>query len=76
MKNFIKNLFIKNPKNKKTINEYTDILTKIRNEYAQLQKEKNQLRTEIQKYQRYIQYNQNVSQTPYRKPASKKRKRI
>ena len=69
-------MFIKDPKHKKTINEYTDILTKIRNEYAQLQKEKNQLRTEIQKYQRYIQYNQNVSQTPYRKPASKKRKRI
>ena len=69
-------MFIKEPKNKTTINEYTDILTKIRSEYAQLQKEKNQLRTEIQKYQRYIQYNQNVSQTPYRKPASKKRKRI
>ena len=69
-------MFIKEPKNKTTINEYTDIPTKIRSEYAQLQKEKNQLRTEIQKYQRYIQYNQNVSQTPYRKLASKKRKRI
>ena len=76
IKNFVKNLYFKDQKNKKTINEYTDILAKIRNEYAQLQKENNQLRIEIQKYQRYIQYNENVSQTPYRKPAFKKRKRI
>ena len=76
IKNSIKNLFIKDQKNKKIKNEYADILPKIRCDYAQLQKENNQLRIEIQKCQRYIQYNQNIAQTPYRKPASKKRKRI
>ena len=50
IKNSVKNLYFKDQKNKKTINEYADILAKIRNEYAQLQKENNQLRTEIQKY--------------------------
>ena len=49
------------------MNEYARIITKIRNEYAQIQKENNQLRIEIQKYQNYIQYNQNVSEK-YRKP--------
>ena len=43
IKNSIKNLFIKDQKNKKTINGYADVITKIRNEYAQLQKENNQL---------------------------------
>ena len=50
IKNSVKNLYFKDQKNKKTINEYADILAKIRNEYAQLQKENNQLRIEIQKY--------------------------
>ena len=45
----IKNLYIKDQKNKETINEYGDLLTKIRNEYAQIQLENNQLRMEIQK---------------------------
>ena len=51
----IKNWYIKDQKNKETINEYGDLLTKIRNEYAQIQLENNQLRMEIQKYQNYIQ---------------------
>ena len=50
IKSSVKNLYFKDQKNKKTINEYADILAKIRNEYAQLQKENNQLRIEIQKY--------------------------
>ena len=50
IKNSVKNLYFKDQKNKKTINEYADILAKIRNEYAQLQKDNNQLRIEIQKY--------------------------
>ena len=69
------NLFIKDQKNKKTINGYADLVTKIRNEYAQLQKENNQLKIELQNYQQYVQ---NVSQNPYRKPSyvRPKRKRI
>ena len=56
IKNSIKHLFIKDQKNKKkTINDYADLITKIRKEYAQLQKENNQLKIELQKYQQYVQ---------------------
>ena len=75
IKNSIKNLYIKDQKNTKIINEYADLITKIRKEFAQLRKENDQLRIECQKYQQYVQ---NVSQTPYRKPSylKPKRKRI
>ena len=68
-------MFIKDQKDKKTINEYADLITKIRNKYVQLQKENNQLKIELQKYQQYVQ---NVSQNPYTKPSyvRPKRKRI
>ena len=36
IKNLIKNLYIKDQKNKKTINKYADVLTKVRNKYVQL----------------------------------------
>ena len=75
IKNSIKNLYIKDQKNTKIINEYADLITKIRKEFAQLRKENDQLRIECRKYQQYVQ---NVSQTPYRKPSylKPKRKRI
>ena len=74
IKDSIKNLYIKDQKNKKTINEYADLITKIRNEYVQIQKENKHLRMEIQKYQNYIQCNQNISEK-YRKPTFEKAKR-
>ena len=40
IKNPIKNLYISDHKKKKTINEYAERLTKIRDEYAKFQKEK------------------------------------
>ena len=43
----MKNSYLKDQKNKKTINDYANVITKIRNEHAQLQKEKNQLEIEI-----------------------------
>ena len=55
IKNLIKNLYIKDQKNMKAINEYGDLTTKIRNEYAQLQKENDNLKIELQKFQQYIQ---------------------
>ena len=75
IKNSIKNLFIKDQKNKKAINGYAELITKIRNEYAQLQKENNQLKMELQIYQQYVQ---NVLQNSHRKPSyvRPKRKRI
>ena len=72
IENLIKNLFIKNKKNKKTINGYADLITKIRTEYVQLQKENNKLKIELQKYQQYVQ---NVSQNPSRKPSYMRPKR-
>ena len=50
IKNSIKNLYISDQKKKKTINEYAELLTKIRNEYAKLQKEINELKIELCKY--------------------------
>ena len=48
-------------KKAKTIKEYSEILSKIRNEYALLQKEYNQTKIELQKYQHYVQ---NLPQKP------------
>ena len=42
IKNFIKKLYISDQKKKKTINKYAELLTKIRNEYAKLQKQNNE----------------------------------
>ena len=55
IKNSIKNLYISDQKKKKTINEYAELLTKIRNEYAKLQKENNEIKIELHKYQNYFQ---------------------
>ena len=49
IKNSIKNLYINDQKKVKTK------LLKIRNEYALLQKECNQTKIELQKYQHYVQ---------------------
>ena len=55
IKNSIKNLYISDQKKKKTINEYAELLTKIRNEYVKLQKENNEIKIELHKYQNYFQ---------------------
>ena len=49
IENSIKNLYISDQKKKKTINEYAELITRIRNEYAKMQKENNQLKTDLQK---------------------------
>ena len=66
IKIYIKNLYISNQKKKKTIKEYAELLTKIRNEYAKLQKENNELKIELHKYRNYFQ---NVPQKSYQKPS-------
>ena len=66
IKNSIKNLCISDQKKKKTINEYAELLTKIRNEYAKLQKENNELKIELHKYRNYFQ---NMPQKSYQKPS-------
>ena len=49
IKNSIKNLFIKDKKNKKTINDYADLITKIRNEYYDENDESDSYISEIRK---------------------------
>ena len=49
IKNSIKNLFIKDQKNKKTINDYADLITKIRNEYYDENDESDSYISEIRK---------------------------
>ena len=66
IKNFTKNLYISDQKKKKTINEYAELLTKIRNEYAKLQKTNNELKIELHKYQNYFQ---TMPQKSYQKPS-------
>ena len=65
LKNSIKNLYISDQKKKKTIDEYVQLTTKIRDEYAKLQQENSQLKIELHKYKAYVEQ---LSQKPYRKP--------
>ena len=46
---------IKKKKKKKTVNDYAQLLTKIRNEYVLLQKENNQLKIELEKMKNYVE---------------------
>ena len=55
LKNSIKDLYIGDQKKKKTIDEYAQLATKIREEYAKLQQEKNQLKIELHKYKTYVE---------------------
>ena len=66
IKDSIKNLYISDQKKKKTINEYAELLTKIRNEYVKLQKENNEIKIELHKYQNYFQ---NMPQKSHQKPS-------
>ena len=51
IKNSVKNLYFSDQKKKKTINEYAELITKIRHKYAKLQRENNELKIELQKHQ-------------------------
>ena len=73
IKNSIKNLYISDQKKAKTIKKYAEILSKIRNECALLQKGYNQTKIELQKYQHYVR---NLPQKPrmnYQKPIRKRK---
>ena len=72
IKNSQKSLYISIQKKKKTINEYAELITKIRNEHAKLQKENSELKIELQKYQYYIQ---NKPQRSYQKPIRKRKRK-
>ena len=48
-------------------------MSKIRNEYALLQKENNQLKIQLQKYQNYVENLPQKSHTKYKKPIRKRK---
>ena len=61
LKNSIKNLYISDQKKKKTVDENAQLTTKIRDEYAKLQQENNQLKIKLHKYKAYVeQYLKNL----------------
>ena len=73
LNNSIKNLYIENQKKKKTIDEYVQLSTQIREKYAKLQRENNELKVTIEKYKQYLEEMQpprrrtNYSEKPIRK---------
>ena len=64
LKSSIKNLYISDQKKKKKIDKYAQLITKIREEYAKLQQENNQLKIELHKYKTYVEQ---LSQKSYQK---------
>ena len=73
-------MYLRDQKNKKTVNDYVQLLTKIRNEYVILQKENNQLKIGLEKRKNYFE---NLPKFPrksdYRQPTRntyKKRKQF
>ena len=73
IKNSIKNLYISDQKKAKKIKEYPEILLKIRNEYALLQKEYNQTKIELQNYQHYVWNLPHKPHMNYQKPIRKRK---
>ena len=74
LKNSIKGLFISDQKNKKTIDQYAQLTTKIREEYAKLQQECNQLKIQLTKYKQYVDnLPQQRSYSHYQKPIRKRK---
>ena len=55
IKSSIKKLYISNQSKKKTINEYAQLTTQIREEYAKLQAKCAQLENTLQKYKDYVE---------------------
>ena len=74
IKNSIKKLYIGNQSKKKTIDEYAQLTTQIREEYAKLQAKCVQLENTLQKYKDYIENRWNDVQRnrrDFRKPLRK-----
>ena len=74
IKNSIKKLFISNQGKKKTIDEYAQLTTQIREEYAKLQARCVQLENTLQKYKDYVENRWSPSAPPQRKRVFRKTK--
>ena len=74
IKNSIKKLYIENQNKKKTIDEYEQLVTQIREEYAKLQNKCVELENTLQKYKNYIENSWSKierNNRHYRKPIRK-----
>ena len=71
--NSIKGLFISDHKNEKTIDQDEQLTTKIREEYAKLQQECNQLKIQLTKYKQYDDNLPQRSYSYYQKPIRKRK---
>lgn len=69
IKNSIKELYLKDKKIDKIINKYSQLMTNIRNEYAELTKENNQLKKDLLQFQEH--YKQQNQKFVTRKPKKK-----
>lgn len=69
IKNSIKELYLKDKKRDKIINKYSQLMTNIRNEYAELTKENNQLKKDLLQFQEH--YKQQNQKFVTRKPKKK-----
>ena len=74
LKNSIKNLYIGNQNKKKTIDEFAQLTTQIREEYAKIQRENTELKTALEKYKNYIEQIQPRAHTNYYEKPIRKRK--
>ena len=62
LKDSIKNIYIGNQNKKKIIDEYAQLITQIREKYAKLQNENNQLKSTLEKCKQYIEEMQSPRQ--------------
>ena len=58
MKNLIKKLYLNSKKKDKTINEYSDLINKIREEYSKVVQENRKLKATVESYDRYYKQKQ------------------
>ena len=75
LKDSIKNIYIGNQNKKKIIDEYAQLITQIREKYAKLQNENNQLKSTLEKCKQYIEEMQSPRQWNrfYQKPIRKRK---
>ena len=62
LKDSIKKIYIGNQNKKKIIDEYAQLITQIREKYAKLQNENNQLKSTLEKCKQYIEEMQSPRQ--------------
>ena len=72
--NSVKHLLSSNPTKTKTIDEYVQLTTQIRKEYAKLQKENNNLKIELEKYKQCVEKIQPRTPKKYYEKPIRKRK--